>query len=219
MNKFPISLAIILVCFVICLIYCKKKGEQPWLLFPFYLFLTISVESITYIGLNFKLLKNNQWLYNLFLPIHGLFYFYVFKKIILLKYVNRIIISLTLTFLSMILWEAFSFGFGVFYFRSLIFLSVIQLFLCGLYFYSIFQQNEYANLVKEPAFWFTTGTLFYMTVVASTSIFFNELLKLQVKNQIPLRAILVMVGNLIMYSCWIKSFLCINNKQTCTTPY
>jgi len=192
----------------------KKPRAHPWLLFPIYLLMVLALECINFIGLKYKFLTNNQWLYNGFMPIYGLFYFYVFGNIIKLKYTKALIFVLSIIFLGAVLWEGSSFGFSIFFFRTLIYVSVAQLFLCGLYFYSIFQQDEYSDLLKDPAFWFVTGTLFYTAIVASTSIFFSELLKLQVKNQIPLRAILVMVGNVIMYSCWIKSFLCINNKQT-----
>lgn len=198
-------------------ILIKKPRKHPWLLFPVYLLIAMVLEWFNFIGLNYKLLKNNQWLYNSFMPVYGLFYFYVFSHIIKLKRIKTFILLLTISFFGALLWEGFSHGFSTFFFRTLIYLSVVQLFLCGLYFYSIFQQDEYSDLLKDPAFWFVTGTLFYTAIVASTSIFFSELLKLQIKNQIPLRAILVMAGNVIMYGCWIKSFLCINNKQTYIT--
>ncbi len=195
----------------------KKPRKHPWLLFPVYLLIAMVLEWFNFIGLNYKLLKNNQWLYNSFMPVYGLFYFYVFNHIIKLKRIKPFVLLLSISFLGVLLWEGFSHGFSNFFFRTLIYLSVVQLFLCGLYFYSIFQQDEYSDLLKDAAFWFVTGTLFYTAIVASTSIFFSELLKLQVKNQIPLRAILVVLGNIIMYGCWIKSFLCINNKQTYIT--
>lgn len=195
----------------------KKPRKHPWLLFPVYLLIAMVLEWFNFIGLNYKLLKNNQWLYNSFMPVYGLFYFYVFNHIIKLKRIKPFVLLLSVSFLGVLLWEGFSHGFSNFFFRTLIYLSVVQLFLCGLYFYSIFQQDEYSDLLKDAAFWFVTGTLFYTAIVASTSIFFSELLKLQVKNQIPLRAILVVLGNIIMYGCWIKSFLCINNKQTYIT--
>lgn len=216
--RLHLSLIVIWGCFIASLFMLKNKPwRQPWTLFKYYLFIVVTVETLSSIGLKLHLISTSQWLYNCFMPIYGLFYFYVFSSIIRLKHTKALVLILSLTFLGSILWEGFRHGFNIFFFRTLIYLSVVQLFLCGLYFYSIFQQDEYSDLLKEPAFWFVTGTLFYTAIVASTSIFFSELLKLQVKNQIPLRAILVVLGNIIMYGCWIKSFLCINNKQTYIT--
>jgi len=216
--RLHLSLIVIWGCFLASLLLLKNKpGHHPWTLFKYYLFVVVLVETLSSFGLKFRLMSTSQWLYNSFMPIYGLFYFYVFSNIIKLKHVKTLVFIFSLTFLCAMLWEGFNHGFSTFFFRTLIYVSIVQLFLCGLYFYSIFQQDEYADLLKDPAFWFVTGTLFYTAIVASTSIFFSELLKLQVKNQIPLRAILVVLGNIIMYGCWIKSFLCINNKQTYIT--
>lgn len=216
--RLHLSLIVIWGCFITSLFLLKNKSwHHPWTLFKYYLLIVVIVETLSSFGLKFRLISTSQWLYNCFMPIYGLFYFYVFNSIIKLKYAKTLVLVLSLNFLGYMLWEGFSHGFSIFFFRTLIYVSVAQLFLCGLYFYSIFQQDEYSDLLKDPAFWFVTGTLFYTAIVASTSIFFSELLKLQVKNQIPLRAILVVLGNIIMYACWIKSFLCINNKQTYIT--
>lgn len=216
--RLHLSLIVIWGCFLASLFLLKNKPwKHPWTLFKYYLLIVVVVETLSSVGLRFHLMATSQWLYNGFMPLYGLFYFYVFANIIKLKHIKKLILVLSLTFLGAILWEGFNVGFSTFFFRTLIYVSLVQLFLCGLYFYSIFQQDEYSDLLKDPAFWFSTGTLFYVAIVASTSIFFSELLKLQVKNQIPLRAILVVLGNVIMYGCWIKSFLCINNKQTYIT--
>lgn len=216
--RLHLSLIVIWGCFLASLLLLENKPwNHPWTLFKYYLLIVVAVETWSSIGLRFHLMTTSQWLYNSFMPVYGLFYFYVFNHIIKLKRIKPFVLLLSISFLGVLLWEGFSYGFSTFFFRTLIYVSVLQLFLCGLYFYSIFQQDEYSDLLKDPAFWFVTGTLFYTAIVTSTSIFFSELLKLQIKNQIPLRAILVMAGNIIMYGCWIKSFLCINNKPIYTT--
>lgn len=216
--RLSILLSLIWGCLIASFILSRKKSWQtPWNWFPYYLLIVALIEMISSFGLHYHWIKSSQWLYNGFMPLYGLFYFYVFYHIIKLKYSKLLISLLAICFLGGIIWEGIVFGFSNFYFRSLILVSVLQLFLCGLYFFSLFKQDEYIDLLKTPAFWFTTGTLFYVAIVAATSIFFSELLKLQVKNQVPLRAFLVALGNIIMYSCWIKSFICINNKPTYTT--
>ena len=210
--KLPFSLISVWFCFIASILIIKKYHSSTWRIFQAYLFIVICVETVTHFGLHYKYITNNQWLYNLFLPIHGVFYFYVFSKIIHLKSVKSLIaVACVLFFISM-LSEGLYQGFGRFLFRSYIVQCILCIGFCIMYYYSLFQQIEYSDLLKDAAFWFAAGSLVYFGIGASVNVFFTELVNLKIKNQIPLRQIIMGITNIIMYGCWIKSFLCLQNK-------
>ncbi len=150
------------------------------------------------------------------MPVHGLFYFYVFSKIIRLKSINTAFVFACILFIFSLLSEGLYQGFSQYFFRSYIILCILAIGFCIMYYYSLFQQIEYSNLLKEPAFWFAAGSLAYFAIGTSVTVFFAELVSLKVKNQIPLRGIIMGIINVIMYGCWIKSFLCLQNKRDYT---
>ena len=214
--KFPFTLLSVWVCFIASILIIKKHHLSTWRIFQGYLLIVICVETFSYIGLRSRFITSNQWLYNIFLPVHGLFYFYVFSKIIHLKSVKTAFVVSCAIFMLSMLSEGLFQGFDRYFFRSYIALCVLCVGYCIMYYYSLFQQKEYSDLLKEPAFWFAAGSLAYFGIGASVTVFFTELVNLKIKNQIPLRQIIVGITNIIMYGCWIKSFLCLQNNPDYT---
>lgn len=216
--KLPITLISEWVCFIASILIITKYHPTVWRMFQAYLFIVVCIETLSYFGLRFKYIHSTQWLYNLFMPIHGLFYFYVFSKIIRLKSTNTALILAASLFIGSMLAEGIYQGFSQYFFRSYIVLCILAIGFCIMYYYSLFRQVEYSDLLNEPAFWFTAGSLAYFAIGTSVTVFFVELLSLKVKNQIPLRGIIMSIVNVMMYGCWIKSFLCLQNKQDYTRP-
>lgn len=214
--RLPFTLMSVWLCFIAAILFIKKYHSSTWRIFPVYLFIVICVEMLVYFGLRLKYITNTQWLYNLFLPVAGLFYFYVFSRLIHLKTVKTILAFAGGIFIISMLSEGLYQGFDHFLFRSYIVLCVLGIGLCIMYFYSLFQQIEYSDLLKDPAFWFAAGSLAFFGIGTSVNIFFIELVSLKIENQIPLRQIIMGITNIIMYGCWIKSFLCLQNNPDYT---
>lgn len=214
--KLPITLISEWVCFIASILIIRKSHPSVWRTFQAYLFIVVCVETLSYFGLRFKFITTTQWLYNLFMPVHGLFYFYVFSKIIELKSTKTVFILASGLFILSMLSEGFYQGFSHYFFRSYIVLCILAIGFCIMYYYSLFKQVDYSDLLTEPAFWFTAGSLAYFAIGTSVTVFFAELVSLKVKNQIPLRAIIMGIVNIVMYGCWTKSFLCLQNKPDYT---
>ena len=217
--KLPFSLISEWMCFIASILIIRKHHSNIWKIFPVYLFIVIFVETLSHFGLLLKYITSTQWLYNLFMPIHGLFYFYVFSKIIYLKIVKTAFVVACIIFIISLLSEGFYQGFSQYFFRSYIILCVLAMGFCIMYYYSLFQQIEYSDLLNEPAFWFATGSFIYFAIGTSVTVFFAELVSLKIKDQIPLRFIIMGIINIIMYGCWIKSFLCLQNKRDYTPQF
>lgn len=214
--QFPFTLMSEWMCFIASILIIKKYHPNTWRIFQGYLLIVICVESFNHFGLRFKFITTNQSLYNLFLPVHGVFYFYVFSKIILLKSAKTSFTTACAIFIISMVSEGFYQGFDRYFFRSNVVFFILGLGFCIMYYYSLFQQIEYSDLLKEPAFWFAAGSLAYFGIGASVTVFFTELVNLKIRNQIPLRQIIMGIANIIMYGCWIKSFLCLQNNPDYT---
>ncbi len=214
--KLPFTLIAEWTCFIASILLIKKSDGLVWRLFSLYLLIVVLVESYGYyLGWILKSV-NTQWIYNLFMPIVMLFPVYVFSRIINLKHIRKISFALLFMFFSFYFGEWFYQGLSSFFFRSHVLYNLIIIVLCFIYYYSLFQQTEYSNLLQDPKFWFTTGCIIFFGISISVNIFFAEILRGFAKNQFPLRFIIMGVINVILYGCWIKSFLCLRNNQTYT---
>ncbi len=95
--------------------------------------------------------------------------------------------------------------------------SVVMICLCFRYYYLLFYQENYTNLLSDPAFWFISGYFIYYTTGVGFNAYFEQLNGVIIRGTVSLAEIILEILNLILYSFWIISFICIRNKPTSTT--
>jgi len=94
--------------------------------------------------------------------------------------------------------------------------SIIMICLCMLYYYSLFKQDEYVDLKKDPVFWIISGYFIFYTAGIGINTFFEKLVEVRRDHAISLRYILINGLNVVLYGCWIISFLCLKTKRNYT---
>lgn len=214
--KLPFSLISEWACLIASILLVKKSDVLVWRLFPLYLFIIVGVESYGFYLARVAKSGNNQLLYNLLMPICMVFPLYVFSQIVNLRNIKFICYILLLLFFCFYFGEWLYQGISSFFYRTHVLYNLLVIALCFIYYYSLFQQEEYSNLLDDPSFWFVTGCIMFFAISISVNIFFAELVRGLVKKQIPVRFIIMGIINVILYGCWIKSFICLRSNRTYT---
>ncbi|MEE1946155.1 hypothetical protein VRU48_13615 [Pedobacter sp. KR3-3] len=212
--KFPFSLLAEWTCLIASILLLRHVMPKYWKLFIPYLALTVALESYSFFANRVLLLKiDTQWMYNLFLLVYLIFHLYIFCKIIELRFIRNIGLGALLILLTSYGWEWAQKGFFVFFSTTNILFSGVVIVLCVIYFYSLFQQEDYKNIFKDAAFWFVTGCLIFYAATVGLFAFFSKIAAPNQTNLVILRKIIISILNIIMYGCWIKSFLCLRRAQ------
>ena len=216
--KIPFSLIIEWLCFVASILYIGKNTEPSyWKLFPIYLGIMVLVETYChYLGRVTPTTRSNHAIYNSFFVIYYSFHIWIFSKVITLRRIKGVCALLGLALLVSYFYEWSHQGFFFLFYRTNTIFSGIVVLLCVIYYISLFKQEEYHDLLKDASFWFVTGCLIFYATNVAVNAFFLELVRTKIKGQVSIRYLIMAILNIVMYSCWIKSFLCLKNKRIYT---
>jgi hypothetical protein len=211
-RNIPLAVILQWCCFVSSLVLLRNAKPEFWRTFRFYLLAIVLVETTC--NVLAMLSRNNVWLYNLIIPVMYGFQIWVFSRLIRLPRLN------------IFYWFAYL-SFAAFYVRDLAvqqtlfqivgnahsYGTILMIALSILYYYSLFQQEEYIDLYQEAAFWFVTGLFIFNTMSLGMNIFFRQMVKLNVASSIRFAEIIIDILNLILYGSWIRAFICLRAKQ------
>ncbi|MGE6220010.1 hypothetical protein ACQKCH_09300 [Nubsella zeaxanthinifaciens] len=217
-TKIPLSVIMEWMCLIASILFIPKKLTQSyWRMFIPYLALVAVVETFSYlVGRVIDIDLNKHYIYNSFLLVWSLFHLWIFAKIIPLKNIKAVCITIGFAIVVCYIVEWAYFDFTFYLYRTDTFIGGIIVLLSVIYYISLFKQDEYHDILKDASFWFVTGCLIFYGTTTSINAFFEELVRIRIKGQVSLRYIIINIFNVIMYSCWIKSFLCLRNKKIYT---
>lgn len=210
---YPFTLTIEAICFLLAIFLLKNDQSIPWKYFTVYMFITVLAEASGWM-LRTYWHANNQWVYNIFAPIQAGFLYWVFYRIYPKKFNSKIFIGICVAiFVAIYIFECFKHPFTTFNNYSWIFFSFSMIAACGLYYYFLLADDEYKDLATHCPFWFVTGVFVYFFSSSVCTLFFTELMRINIIHNISLRYLLFILFNFILYGCWSYAFLC-RYKQT-----
>lgn len=219
MLSFPYYLLAEWFCLAVAFLYLDHPSKTFWGIIKVYLVVTVAVESCCYYLAWIASGVNNQWIYNLFIPVEYTFTFWIISRIISYKTAYQAAVLGVCLFYGMYLTEWSLNGTLALYLDKTSLLgSVIVILLSLLYFYRLFQDHEYTDLLKEPGFWFISGCFLFYTTNVSVDTYFDQLVRIRIRNSISLRYLIVNVLNIILYSSWMKAIICLKNKKAYMQP-
>lgn len=159
-----------------------------------------------------KLKQNNNWLYNLYLPVQCFCILYFFYKVSEYKLVQKINLALIITMFA---------GTIISYFihRSFFFLNsyaselylILMLVAAGLFYIDSIVNDVEIRLVKQPPFWLSTGLLFFCIIYILIFAFWNLI------KQVPYYRVILFYSNIVantfLYGGIIICFLCMRKTR------
>lgn len=205
--KVSFSFCAELVGFFISLLFFIKKSDKNYLnIFPYFLLITLIVESIGQVLYDKK--TNNLWLYNFFSVFEFVFYLWVIGEIIRNKKAKKacsvLMIAYPICAVMNILFIQKINNYHSYTYTIGCLLIVTS---CGYYFLELFLMPHSVGLFKQPAFWICTGLLFFYALtfpIFGLTNFVSRLPKKIIKNLANVISIL----NIFLYSMFSIAFLC-----------
>ena len=208
MSFFPFSEVVEIICMLCAFVYLSNGKVGAWHYFRWFMLFTVILE-ITGFTLYFVYHLNNHWLYNINLPIEVTFISGVLYKICSPYFEVRVwLLPGLLLFTGFYVYESINSHFTLYSVISNNIASVMIIIICCLYFYHFLKKDEYVNIYLHPPFWIVAGLIFFYFGSTACNIFYNYLASINLKQQIPVRFITFAILNFILYSCWIRAFLC-----------
>lgn len=160
MKPFPVYIYFEVLSFLASLILFFQKGTPRYMRsFSFFLFVTVAVELI-----GWRLAKNRPvvlWLYNVFALVQFYFYLIILYNFIKNRIVKRVIWHIVWIYAVVALSNLFFVQVNAFNSINFALGCLIIVALCSFYFLELFQLPSSINLVKEQAFWISSGLLFF----------------------------------------------------------
>jgi len=196
-----------LICFLISAFCLIKDGSKIWKTQIFYLAIICFTEILGRSLIKQMHYKSNYWLYNIFLVFELAFvcsmFYYLFQSFF--KKGKYVILSGIILFAGSYTYDLATHGFWEFNNFCNTVISIFYCFCCLYYFYLLLKDERYFAILKLAPFWWVTGAFFYYFGSTACDIYFDSLVSIQDHS---LRKIIILLLNIILYSCWSYSFIC-----------
>lgn len=218
--KIPFATIIEWLClFAAIILITNKPNPKQWIWFVPYLALTVGIETYSYVLVKTSTTPVDvQWIYNLFMLVYVPFHLYIFSKIINIPAIQKIIFVMLILFSGIFFWDWYNLGFWIFFSTANTIFGGCIILLSLLYYYTLMNNENPISFTKTPAFWFVTGCLVFYATTTGVNAFFKEIISFSKIYNFPIRFVIMNLLNIIMYSCWIKAFLCLRNTQSHSQP-
>lgn len=156
-----ISNLTLLTGIVISVVFYKKL-HPPWLkLLAWFLLITLSISFAGILYSHYTKMSNH-FIFNFYILIQFLFYFYLFYKTFEQRNLKLLTQLMAILFVIFYCYNIFfNPGFFVFAAAGNTAGSICIIICCLLYFVSLFQSELNLNFFRIPMFWIATGLLFY----------------------------------------------------------
>lgn len=150
------------MAFFASLVSFRYPYPIPLKVFSVLMMVTFSVELTVLIMLRWFHVKNDQWLYNLFLPVEYCFYGVYFYQILRGKIIRTLLIVFIFVF------PVFEWGTTFLVFKlkgwnsyQAIAGNLFIVLFCVSYYYELFISPEYPEMKKNQDFWIVTGLMIF----------------------------------------------------------
>jgi hypothetical protein len=202
------------LCFILAILLLSHL-DKYWHTIRFYLGFVVYTESIGYYMVAVAKCPSNNWLYNLFILIEYSYGIWLLSHLINLKSIKLICGIAYLLFCASYVIEYINHNNSIasFFDAADAMGSEVMIVLCMVYYYTLFKEEEYINLLKEPLFWLISGCFVFYTTSIGIDTFFKNLVDITKIHSISLRYIIMKFLDPILYVCWIRAFVCIKNKK------
>jgi hypothetical protein len=203
------------LCLLFAFLYLKNTKDW-WILFIPYMICVVITETLgIYIMLHQTKSGDNYWVHNYYLPVYFAFSLYALYRICtplfrVEKWITAMAVIIAISYLA----ESYRSGFKKLSVDSFSLANAIFVVFCCSYYYHLLKQDNFINIKKHAPFWVITGMLFFCFGSTVSYLFFDTLVQINIKYNLPVRQVIFIVLNFILYGCWSYAFLCKYRQKT-----
>lgn len=205
---FLVLLAIEIICSAIALLLLRNQSRNIWVLLKWFVVFTTMVEVFASL-ISAVFHKYNLWLYSLYLPFNFIILYWLLYKVTPYhKYNKPLLLIGIIVFLISYFTEIGIHGIFLYTINSDTVSTIFMFISCNWFFYLLLQKDEWIDIPRHAAFWFVTGLFLFSFCTVVTDLFDSELNDLFIAKKLPLRTLLYIGFNLMLYGCWSYAFIC-----------
>ncbi len=212
--QFPYTPVIELICLGFALFFISNKRSGYFVYIKWLMLLIVIVEFASFF-LHEIYKQRNGWLYNLFVLPAEIICICIALNSICENYFKARKLSI-LMFLALVLCyvtEGVINGFFKYSHYTNSVFSVYIIFMCCLYYYYLLKSDEVVDIAHESTFWIISGLFFFYFGSTACNLFHKQLEEISQQKNIPLRRIIFIVLNFLLYSCWSYAFVCLKRLR------
>lgn len=195
-----------LITAILATVFIKKYVASKEKYFIYFLWLTFGIEVIGIImrrGFHLE----NFWVYNFYMIVSFLFYFFWYHSILKGENVRNAILAFALLFSGVALWN-FVFQHWSGYHRYTFVVGALFTLVCAIFhFWQLLYSDEILEVKYKLGFWISTGLLLFNMGMVPLMLL-NGYFKLSGTNYY----VLIISLNVILYGCYIIGFLWTKKK-------
>ncbi len=161
MSYVPLYVYFIALSFLVSLFFYRVNKDIIYLrLFPFFLLVSFGVEA--YGIYLWYIRRDTATLYNFFSLFEFIFYFFTLYHVVRNSLVKKLITILSFSFIPLCLINIFFIqGLGKLHTVTYSLGCLLIIGLTIFYFYELFRLPKFISLTRAPAFWISSGLLFF----------------------------------------------------------
>jgi hypothetical protein len=206
------------IAFLASLTIFRGTGAPRYLkTFSFFLLVNLITETVS--AIQDALVINNLLFVNLVTVFEFTFYIYFVREIIRNRRVKKILLFCLIIYPAVFLVNTLLIqGSVVFHSMTYALGCLLIVLSCVYYFWELFQQTDSMNLSRQPAFWISSGLLFYYACTFpfyGTTNLVSALPKVILKNLLLIFVLL----NILQYLSFTIAFLCRPRNRKSMSSY
>jgi hypothetical protein len=206
---YPWTFTFELICLIFAIVSLEKSPKEGyWHHFIPYMLFIVLLEGMGWsLWVMFRI--KNHWLYNIELPVTGIFIAWIFYKELAVWGIKKQWFLLGLSiFGSVFIYESFKTKFIEYNQWSAVVRAVLFIIASGVYFYHFLKKTDHIVLFKHPPFLLIAAIFLYYFTSTGATIFIKELSAIYIAEGVPLRHILFTFLNAFLYGVFAYTFRC-----------
>ena len=205
-NSLSFVIGLEIVTAILATFFSKKYNASSERYFVYFLWFTVLIEVSGGL-MRFMFSVENFWLYNIYMVVGFLFYFYWYYSILKQKSFQKTVLIFSILFTGVALWSFVFQNWSEYHKYTFVVGALFTLIAAVFHFWQLLYGDEILIIKYKLSFWISTGLLlFYMGMVPFMLL--SRYFKLTGTNYY----ILIISLNSILYGCYIIGFLWAKEK-------
>lgn len=209
-NYFTILLE--LLTLLVALFFLPRTKSKFNLLFIAYLIVVIIIE-VAGVYIAEKLQQKNHFLFNLLMFVQAGFFTLLLYRVFRSDVNKKMAVALWILFLIVYFFQIIGLGFTTYFKISRVFLSVLVVFQCLNFYFSLLRNDEIVSPLTYGPFWIVTGLFFFYFGSVSVFAFADAISSIRLAGQTNFYKLIMSALSTILYGSWSVGFICLR-KQT-----
>ena len=209
LNNFTIFLECLAL--LIGIVFLPGSRNKYNLLFIPFLLFVIGIEMAGVYYSNVLKMKNH-FLFNILMFVQAGFFTQLFYRFFKSDVNKKMAVALWILFLIIYCFQIIGVGFTTYFKICRVFLSVIVVFQCLTFYFSLLRNDDIISPVKYGPFWIITGLFFFYFGSVSVFAFADAISSIRLAGETNFYKLIMSTLSFIFYGSWCAGFICLKQQ-------